>query len=354
MAKTSQDYYQILGVNRNATPREIKRAYRKLAIKYHPDRNRGKKKTEERFKLINEAHQVLSDPKKRALYDKYGSQWQQAEALERSGVNPDHAWAGAGGFGGGRRGSSPFGFEGFDLDVGDLGDLFGNIFRGRRATGRTARQATSRRGRDTEGNIQLTLSEAFHGCQKDLDLQVQEPCRQCGGTGQSAAGPCGSCRGTGLSIRRKQIRVKVPAGVRDGSKIRLAAQGEPGMFGGPPGDVLIQVRLTPHPVFRLQQEDLHIDLPVTPWELALGAKVDVPTPTGLVETTIPAGSRSGQVLRLRGQGWPGRRGARSDLFAHLLCTVPPISNEAQRRALQELAKNSPADVREQIKRQGVL
>lgn len=371
MPAATQDYYELLGVSRSATPDDIKRAYRKQAIKHHPDRNKGNKQAEARFKQVNEAYQILSDPKRRSLYDKYGADWKQAEAAEKAGFNPDQGWSGAGagagrgpyasGQGAGARDWHGHGGGMEGVDLGDLESMFGGVFDRFRTgegneAGRGRRRAAERpeRGQDVQGEIWLTMSEAYHGTRKDISLQVQEPCPECGGTGRKGRRVCPTCQGAGAVIRTRKITVKVPAGVREGSKIRLAGQGSPGMAGSPAGDLFIMVRLQPHPVFTLKGDDLHVNLPVTPWELALGAKVDVPTATGLVEMTIPAGSKTGQTLRLRGQGWPMREGSRGDLYVHLTATVPPATNEAQRRAYEELARASDVDVRQEIKAQALL
>ncbi len=360
MSAATQDYYQVLGVSRSASQDEIKRAYRKKAIQYHPDRNKGNKQAEEQFKLVNEANQVLSDPKKRKLYDQYGHEWKQAEAAEKAGFRPEDVWRGAGAGAGGagyQRGAGQWrtqveGMEGVDLDS-LFGDLFGR-FRpeGRRRGGATA-QAPAR-GQDTQGEIQLTMSEAYHGTRKDIALQIQEVCPQCHGTGLAGRRTCPTCGGAGATVHTKQIAVKVPPGVRDGSRIRLAGQGSPGRQGAPAGDLMITVRLLPHPVFSLRDGHLHVDLPVTPWELALGGKVDVPTPTGVVEMTVPAGSKGGQTMRLRGRGWPQRGGEHGDLYVHLAVTVPPATSDAQRKAYEALAETSETDVRRDLKQQARL
>jgi DnaJ-class molecular chaperone len=368
MPAATQDYYELLGVARGATQDEIKRAYRKQAIKYHPDRNKGNKQAEQRFKLANEAYQVLSDPKRRALYDKYGADWKQAEAAEKAGFNPDQVWGGAGSRAGGgpqsyQRGSRDWqthvnGMEGIDL--GDLQDIFGGMFdrfrtgeqpvRGRRR-GQPIEPA---KGQDTHGEIPLTMPEAYHGVAKDISLQVQEPCPDCAGTGHKGRRACATCQGSGVLLHARKITVKVPPGVKDGSKIRLAGQGSPGTQGAPAGDLLISIRLMPHPVFTLQGDDLRMDLPVTPWELALGAKVDVPTPTGPVKMTLRPGSKTGQTLRLRGRGWPIRGGGHSDLYVHLATAVPPATSDAQREAYEQLAKTFTIDVRHDLQGQATL
>lgn len=373
MPATTQDFYQVLGVSRSASPEEIKRAYRKQAIKYHPDRNKGNKQAEERFKLANEAYQVLSDPKRRALYDKYGENWQQAEAAQKAGVNPDQVWGGTGGRSGpfpwpgagqGQAGPRDWNFhvggaEGIDLE--DLQDLFGGMFgrhraaEGGTATGRRRRAAEQpTRGQDTQGEIWLTLSEALHGTRKDLAVQVQELCPNCKGTGRTGRRVCDTCQGAGAVIHTRHISVKVPAGVHEGSKIRLAGQGSAGIAGAPAGDLFITVRLQPHPVFKLQGDDLHVDVPVAPWELVLGAKIDVPTSSGVVQLTVPASSKAGQTLRLKGKGWPRRSGGAGDLFAHLHATVPPAATDAQRQAYEQLARDNTTDVRQDFKAQAIL
>lgn len=367
MAAATQDYYQILGVPRGAKPEEIKRAYRKQAIKNHPDRNKGKKDAEERFKLANEAYQVLSDPKRRALYDKYGENWRQAEAVEKAGHDPQQAWGGTS-----PNGAGPFrsgghadrdwnmhvdGMEGIDLE-----DLFGGMF-GRFKTGTgdptNAQRSGSRRGsgaagQDVQGEIRLSLAEALNGTSKDISLQVQEPCPQCKGSGRTGRRVCPTCQGNGAVIRERHISVKVPAQVREGSKIRLAGQGTPGSQGQPNGDLYITVRLEQHPVFKFQGEDLRIEVPVAPWELVLGTKIEVPTPTGTVQMTIPPDSKGGQTLRLRAKGWPKRGGTAGDLFAHLVATVPPVSDPAQRAAYEELSRTNTVDVRQEWKRQATI
>jgi DnaJ-class molecular chaperone len=362
MPAATEDYYAVLGVSRGDSQEQIKRAYRKQAIKHHPDRNKGNKEAEQRFKLINEAYQVLSDPKRRTLYDKYGADWRQVEAAQKAGFDPDQVWAGTGPGRGPDVGSYTWrqgprdwhthfgGVEGIDLE-----DLFGGIFdrfqtdsretsrRGRR------RQVGPARGQDAQGQIQLTMSEAYHGASKDISVQVQEVCRQCEGTGRVGRRTCSNCQGAGILVRTRRITVKVPAGVREGSRIRLAGQGSPGIQGQPAGDLFITIQLQPHPVFSLDGGDLHVNLPVTPWEMALGGKVEVPTPTGLVQMTVPAGSKSGRTLRLRGQGWPVRGGGRGDLYVHLVATVPPPADDAAKRAYEELAKASHVDVRQDLK-----
>jgi DnaJ-class molecular chaperone len=251
--------------------------------------------------------------------------------------------------------------EGIDLE--QFNDLFGGIFdrfRGGaaqaepRGGGRRRAPAEPTEGQDAQGEIGLTMSEAYHGTKKDISLQVQEVCPECSGTGRKGRRPCPTCQGAGSLLRTRQITVKVPAGVKDGSRIRLAGQGSPGAMGAPAGNLFITVRLQPHPVFALKGDDLHVNLPVTPWEVALGGKVEAPTPTGIVEMTVPGGSKGGQTLRLRGRGWPQRGGGHGDLYVHLAVTVPPATNDIQRQAYEQLAKSADVDVRQDLKGQASL
>ncbi len=345
MPTMATDYYEVLGVPKTATADEIKRAYRKLAIKWHPDRNKSEEAAE-RFTQINEAYEVLSDPKKRAKYDKYGEHWKQADAYEAAGVDPNAGvrW-GAGPEGGyrvhvGRGGpGAAGGFGGFH----DFEDLFGDMFGGFGHA--AARPQRPRRGEDIAGELFLTLGEALRGCQKSVQVQVPAPCPACGGTGAGNAGRevCRNCGGQGQVIRRKQIDVKVPAGVREGSRIRLSGQGTPGPAGS--GDLYISVRLHPHPVFRVIGDNVELDLPVAPWELALGATIDVPTVTGKASVKVPTNSPNGRVIRLRGLGWPKVKGARGHMLVRLVAAVPPANTDAQREAYRSLADSFGRSVR---------
>lgn len=348
MPRTSQDYYEILGVPRDASAEQIKRAFRKLALKWHPDRNKNNPAAEERFKAINEAYEVLSDPEKRAKYDKYGEHWRQAEAYEAAGIDPNAGtrwWSGPGGA-----------YRVYVHDVGpdgatsaqveDFESLFDDVFGGLGGFGafRTS-TATPRRGEDLGGELYLTLSEALHGCRKTAQLQLDEPCGACGGTGHTGGRLCRTCSGRGAVLRHRQLDIKVPAGVRPGQKIRLSGQGAPGAAGSPPGDLLITIRLHPHPVFRVIGDDVELDLPVAPWELALGAEVDVPTLRGSVRVKLPPNSPNGRVLRLRGLGWPKKDGSRGNMLVRLVAAVPRAETVAQREAYERLARAFPRSVR---------
>ncbi|MDW8365531.1 MAG: J domain-containing protein [Abditibacteriales bacterium] len=309
MAAKSKDSNEILGVSRNATDKEIKQAYRKLARQYHPDVNPHNKAAEERFKEISEAYAVLGDPEKRKKYDQFGANWEQ---FERAGVNPeDFGWA-PGNVRVEYRTSGDFS-DLRDLfgDMGGFGgDLFETLFGGRK--GRRGGRATefAMRGNDVEAELPLTLEEAHHGVTRSL------------------------------SVGGKTLEVKVPAGVRDGSVIRLAGQGQPGVGGGQAGDLLLRVKLLPHPRFTVAGDDVEMELPIAPWEAVLGAKVTVPTLDGNVEMTIPAGAQGGQRLRLREKGLNRRGGGRGDLYVKLRIVVPKNPTAEERRLFEELAKVS--------------
>ncbi len=344
MAANVLDYYEVLGVSRSASTDEIKRAYRKLAKKWHPDRNKGSKEAEEKFKAIGEAYEVLTDPDKRAKYDKYGENWRQAEAYEAAGVDPNAGVRWSSGPGGAYRvhfGGGPEDFGGF----GDIGSIFEEFFGGGGSRKRQARRPQRKRGQDIGGEIQLTLREALHGCTKTVQVQTTEPCATCNGSGHQQGQICRMCNGTGEVLQRKVIDVKVPAGVRNGSTIRLSGQGTAGKQGGSSGDLLITVRFLPHPIFRTDGDDVELDLPVAPWELALGAKVDVPTLTGTVTVTIPENSRNGRVIRLRGLGWPKKDGSKGNLLVRLMAAVPPAKNKQQRDAYEKLSEAFDKSVR---------
>lgn len=295
MARTDfKDYYQILGVSKNATDAEIRQAFRRLARKYHPDLNPGDKEAEARFKEINEAHEVLSDPEKRRKYDQFGQYWQQASAAGAGGFNVNVADFGAD--------FSQFAnFEDF------INELLGRFATGT-TTGRT--RSWSSVGFDTAGfgatdvetEVQISFQEAFQGCQKSF------------------------------AIGNEQVTVRIPAGIKSGTKLRLRGKGQYNPYTQQRGDLYLTVQVAPHPLFRFEEDQLVIDLPITPDEAALGAQVTVPTPSGNVVVNVPAGTRSGQSLRLRGKGWPNRLGSRGDLLAKVQI-VPPKSLSAQEKEL---------------------
>jgi DnaJ-class molecular chaperone len=334
MAVKFQDYYEVLGVPRTASEDEIRKAFRKLARKYHPDVNPGDKSAEEKFKQINEANEVLSDSEKRKRYDQLGQNWKAGADF-----------------------TPPPGWEGMRVEYGDLGDLFGSgrgssgfsdffesLFGGRRSS--RAGAGFRMRGQDIEAEVALPIEAAHRGMTRSLTLQATETCPDCAGTGRKENKMCPTCRGAGLVSRPKSLEVNIPAGVREGSVIRLAGQGDPGTDGGPPGDLFLHVRLQPHPLFRIQGDDIQIELPVAPWEAALGGKANVPTIDGPVEMTIPAGAQGGLRLRLRGQGLNRRGGGRGDEYVKLKIVIPPKLTDAEKDLFQKLAAQSRFNARE--------
>ncbi|MDF0528596.1 J domain-containing protein [Tsukamurella sp. 8F] len=290
-----QDYYEALGVPRDASEDDIRRAYRKLARTSHPDVNK-EPGAEDRFKQISEAYEVLRDPEKRAEYDRFGANWRAGQDV-----------SGEGGFGGaGFTGDVHFG------DGGDFSDFFESLFGGGRG-GRTRGGGPGfagypTRGADHEAELDLTLEEAAAGGHRHLSF---------------ADG--------------RDYDVDVPKGVRDGQRIRLAGEGGPGHDGGPAGDLFLRARIAPHPRLRRDGDDLHVDVPVSPSEAALGADIPVPTLTGTVKVRVPAGSSSGRTLRVRGQGMPATRGATGSLFVHLKIVVPKHLDDEQRELYEKLA-----------------
>ena len=314
MAVKFRDYYDVLSVARTATDDEIKKAYRTLARKYHPDVNPGDKTAEEKFKELNEAYEVLSDPEKRKRYDRLGANWKAG-----SDFTPPPGWEqGQGAY---RDMGDIFGAAGGGRSATGFSDFFESLFGGR---GGRAGAGFAMRGFDIEGEIPLSLEEAHRGVTRSVTLQ----------------GPNGP----------KTLDVNIPAGVHDGSVIRLAGQGEPGTGNAPAGDLLLRVRLEPHPLFSvLSNGDVQIDLPVAPWEAALGARVNVPTLDGSVEMTIPAGAQGGQRLRLRGQGLNRRQGGRGDEYVRLKIVIPPKLTEAEKALFAKLAAESRFNARELIK-----
>ncbi|MGI5839334.1 MAG: DnaJ C-terminal domain-containing protein [bacterium] len=319
MAVKYQDYYEILGIPRTAAAKEVQAAFRKKARQYHPDVNKSADAAE-RFKEINEAYEVLRDPEKRQLYDRLGHNWRAGQDF-----TPPPGWEGGGW---GRPGKDDGGFR-FEGDLGDFSDFFASVFGGMPGgySGFTRNNFRTRAGADREAEMTITLEEAFRGVTKNIRLAVPER-RPDGGVDRTV----------------REYSVRVPPGVRDGARIRLRGQGSPGPGGGPPGDLYLLVRLAPHPVFRVERDDLTLDLPVTPWEAMLGAKVEVPTPDGSVLMTIPAGAQSGQRFRLRGKGMP-RGSGRGDLYAVLQIAVPARLSTEEKALVEKLAALSEFDPR---------
>lgn len=325
MAVSYQDYYEILGVGRNATEKEIKAAYRKLARKWHPDLHTGKQKkeAEEKFKQINEAYEVLSDPEKRAKYDRLGNNWRAGQDFEPP---PDLAgvhFYTTGDFEPGLR-------SGFS-------DFFEMLFGGARAAGRPGAAARGAvRGQDVESEIELTLEEAYRGTAKTLQVASAKVCPECGGTGVRERRFCAWCGGTGTLPETKTLEVKIPPGVREGSRIRLKEQGGEGLGGGPRGDLYLKVRLLPHPVFTVRGDDLEVQTILTPDQAVLGDKVSVPTLDGPVSVSVPPGSRAGTRLRLRGKGLPRKGGGRGDQYVRIIIDVPASISEEEKKLYRQL------------------
>ena len=284
-----KDYYQILGLGRGATEAEIKQAYRKLARQHHPDVNPGNKTAEAKFKEINEAYEVLSDKEKRKKYDQFGDQWQFAEqfAQARNRQSPEWEYS---------PGGTDFHFEG-------SGDIFEELLRdfGRGTRGRTARP---RPGRDAEYPVQVTLEEAYQGVSRLLNMQSEDICGGCNGTGRIQNLPCSVCRGSGKVVRDKRIEVKIPAGVDNGSRVRFAGQGEDGYHGGPKGDLYLIISVIPHSTFERRGDNLltTVDLPLT--TAILGGEIQVPTLKGKLMLKIPAETQNGRIFNLKGKGMP--------------------------------------------------
>jgi DnaJ-class molecular chaperone len=335
MASTPRDYYQILGIARSASADDIKKAYRRLARQYHPDLHGGAKKAEmeKKFKELNEAHEVLSDPDKRKKYDQYGAQWEQAEAFEKArqqGGAQGFSWQQTGGGSGG---------EAFS-------DIFENLFggRGRGGTGR----GFATPGDDLETEVDLTLREVLTGVTKRVRLNEPVPCTTCQGTGVLRGRTCPTCFGSGSTAESKTIEVKIPAGVQDGTRVRVAGKGQPGSNGGKRGDLYLHVVIEPDPIFRRQGSDIHVALPIYPWEAALGAEIMAPTLTEPVRVKVPAGSRADGKLRLKGKGLPSATGGHGDLFLVLHIVMPPSITEEEQPLYERLARGKHPDPRAEL------
>ncbi|KGD70596.1 molecular chaperone DnaJ [Tatumella morbirosei] len=350
MAKS--DYYEVLGVSKSADEREIKKAYKRLAMKYHPDRNPGDTQAEEKFKEVKEAYEILTDDQKRAAYDQYGH-----AAFEQGGM-------GGGGFGGG--------FGGGGADFGDIfGDVFGDIFGG----GRRQRAA---RGSDLRYNMELTLEEAVRGVTKEIRIPtlqecdtchgsgakagskpqtcttcqgagqvqmrqgfftVQQPCPTCQGRGTIIKDPCNSCHGHGRVEKTKTLSVKIPPGVDTGDRIRLSGEGEAGEQGAPAGDLYVQVSVKKHPIFEREDNNLYCEVPINFAMAALGGEIEVPTLDGRVKLKIPAGTQTDKLFRMRGKGVKSVRGGSiGDLLCRVVVETPVNLSEKQKELLSELGE----------------
>lgn len=359
MASTNNkaDYYELLGVNRTVSEDELKKAYRKAAMRYHPDRNPDDKGAEEKFKELSEAYQVLSDPEKRAQYDRFGH-----AAFEQKG-----------GFSGG------FEFSGNFEDI--FSDLFGDIFGGGRGGG--GRQRV-RRGEDLSYNIEISFEEAAFGAEKTISIPrsvtcdtcqgkrtkagtapktcttcrgsgqvrfqqgfftVARTCHQCGGQGSVISDPCDTCRGTGVGRKTATLQIKIPAGVDSGARLKLRGEGETPPAGGMPGDLYILIQVKEHPLFKRQDHTVICDIPISFPQAALGTEIEVPTLEGKIKLKVPAGTQSGNVFRLRGKGIVSlNTGGRGDQLVRVIVEIPRQLNTRQREILEEFARLDGEDV----------
>lgn len=361
-----RDYYEVLGVSKNASDDEIKRAHRKLAKKYHPDLNKDNPEAAEKFKELNEAYEVLSDKDKKAKYDQFGF----------AGVDPNYG--GGGGFGGGFGG-----FGGFDM--GDLGDIFGSFFGGGSST--RSRRNAPQRGETLQQRVMLSFEEAAFGCEKEITIGRVETCEECGGSGAAPGtsaetcskcrgtgtvtqtqrtplgmfqtqSPCPNCRGTGKIIKtpckkcggkgkvrnNRTLKVKIPAGIDDGQSIQLRGQGGAGTNGGPAGDVIVTIGIRPHPLFTREGSDVLCDIPISFTQAALGDTLQVPTIDGKIEYEVPEGTQTGTVFRMRGKGIQNVNGrGRGDQFVRVNIEVPKNLSQKQKDLLREFENSSNAN-----------
>ena len=356
-----RDYYEVLGIQKGASEDEIKKAYKKLARKYHPDMNPGDKEAEEKFKEVNEANEVLSDPEKKARYDQFGF----------AGVDPNYG-AGAGGAGG----------FGGAFAFGDLGDIFGSFFGGGFGGGQRRNPNAPQRGESIRASVSVSFTDAAFGCEKSVTLERSEmcgtckgngcapgttpevcpdchgtgtvqvrrqtpmgvfasngPCRKCGGTGRLIHQPCPDCRGGGTVRKRKTIQVTIPAGIDHGQTISLRGQGNAGKNGGPAGDLLITVMVQPHDLFRRDGVDVFCEAPITFTQAVLGAELEIPTIDGKVKYSIPEGTQTGTVFRLKGKGIPVLNGrGRGDQYVTVTIETPRNLNKEQKEALRKFSE----------------
>ena len=350
MAK--RDFYEILGVAKNASEEEIKKSYRKLAMKYHPDRNPDSKESEEKFKEVKEAYEMLTNPEKREAYDRHG----------HAGVDPN-----MGGFGGGGAGGFADSF----------GDIFGDIFGGGAGRGRNAGPQVYR-GADLRYNLEITLEQAAHGFDTTIRVpswdkcdpchgsgakpgtapstcttcaghgqvrmqqgffSIQQACPKCHGNGKVITDPCAPCGGAGRIKRNKTLEVKIPVGIDNGMRIRSSGNGEPGTNGGPPGDLYVEIHIKPHAVFQREGDDLHCEMPISFVKATLGGEIEVPTLSGKVAFTIPEGTQSGKTFRLKAKGIKGvRSGYAGDLFCHVAVETPVKLTDKQKDLLKEFER----------------
>jgi len=325
-----KDYYNTLGVKRDASEQDIKRAYRRLARKHHPDVNPGDKSADTRFKEINEAYEVLSDKEKRQKYDRFGDQWQYADQFARAGGQRSGTWD-----------FSRGGAQSFRFEEGDLEGLFGNLFQGFQ-TGTSGRPVRQRRGRDIEHPVEVTLEEAYHGTNRTLSLEAEEVCPTCHGTGRIQNALCAACRGSGTTARLKRLEVKIPPGVKTGSRVRIRDKGEPGYAGGKSGDLYLAVSAKSHRVFERKGDDLHVEVTVPLTMAMLGGEVQVPTPKGKLALKIPPETQNGRAFRLAGQGMPHLgNSSRGDLMAKVKVVLPTKLSSEEKKLFEQLDQLRP-------------
>ena len=361
MAEQKRDYYEVLGVPKGASEEEIKKAYKKLARKYHPDLNPDNKEAEEQFKEVNEAYEILSDPSKKSRYDQFGF----------AGVDPNYgAGAGGGGFDGG-------------FDFGDLGDIFGSFFGGGFGGGRRANPNAPQRGESIRLSLAISFEEAAFGCEKEVSVDRMEqcgtchgsgcaagtspevcpdchgtgqvqvrrqtpmgvfatsaPCGKCGGKGKIIHQPCPDCRGSGAVRKRKTIQVSIPAGIDNGQTISVRGQGSAGKNGGPAGDLLVTITVRPHELFRREGTSVLCDAQITFAQAVLGAELEIPTIDGKVKYDLPEGTQTGTTFRLKGKGIPALNGrGRGDQYVTVYIETPRNLNREQKEALKKFAES---------------
>ncbi len=328
-----KNYYELLGIGRDATDRDIKQAYRRLARKYHPDVNPGDKTAEAKFKEINAAYEVLSDKTKRQKYDKYGDKWQYADQFEQSTrqQSPFQQYSTGDG--------TTYHFGG---DIGGMDNLFDELFGGLRGRGGSRRTRVTQ-GQDLETNVEVTLEEAFNGTSRMIDLQGEQPCAACKGTGGIQGVPCSICRGAGVVANVNRLEVKIPAGVNTGSRVRISGKGQAGYGGGDSGDLYLNVTVRPHNTFERQGDDLSIEIPVPLTVAVLGGEIQVPTLKGKLALKIPPETQNGRVFRLTGQGMPHLgKNIKGDLKAKVNVVLPTKLTEKEKELFRQLNKLRPA------------
>ncbi|MBK9313769.1 MAG: molecular chaperone DnaJ [Acidobacteria bacterium] len=373
-----EDYYKVLGVKRNATQDEIRKAYRRLARKYHPDVNPGDKSAEDKFKQLSEAHDVLSDAKKREIYDKYGSYSESIKDAAAKGAGApggfDFDWTVFSRQQGGPGGPEPAGGP-------SIRDIFGDLFSSSR--GPSYSRPQSQKGADIEIPLALSFEEALNGLTTNINVRRSDPCANCKGTGEATSGqvacmtcsgtgkistgggflkfdqtcpdcggtgkrrqPCPACHGKGAVSKYETVKVRIPAGVDTGSRVRVSGKGEAGTRGGPPGDLYILTNVSPHKIFTRKGDNIYCTIPITLPEAALGAKIEAPTISGKAQLRIPPGTQSGQVFRLREKGAPSLRGnTRGDQYVEVRILLPKIIDEDSKSLLREFARRNPENPR---------